>query len=95
MPAYAVRSQDLHRLLPLLAIPITLKLDGVPGCQPPTFVCDALDSPWVEPRVEVLDVAVLIVVGHFQMIVCKVPTLTIRTESLPGLRARCAVELIS
>ncbi len=78
---------DLNRppqLLLVMAIPHTLELDTAPGWQSPTFVRHALDSPWVESRVDVLVVAVSIVVKHFLPIVCRVPPLATWKWPMPS-----------
>ncbi len=67
----------------MLTIPLTLKLGGASGCQPPIFVRHALDCPRVESRVDVLVVAASIVVGHFRPIVCEVPTLATQKWPIP------------
>ena len=64
-------------------IPHILKLEGAPGCQPPVFVRHALDSPWVESRVDVLVVTASVLVEHLLPIVCEVPTLTIQKWPIP------------
>ena len=74
--AYSILSPEPPELLALPAKPLTLKFDLAPGCQPPIFVRHALDSPWVESRVDGLAVAVSSLVGHFQ--------LSITDPQLPG-----------
>ncbi len=48
-------------------------MDGIPTCQVLAFVRHALDSPWVESRVDVLAVTVSIVVRHFRPVICELP----------------------
>ena len=64
----------------------------------------ALDSPWVESRMDVLVVVVSIMVRHILPIICEVGKsglfppqrdLKCSTELSPGLCARCIVKLTS
>ncbi len=58
-----------------MTIPHTLELNAALAWQSLIFVHHALDSPWVESRMDVLVVAVSIVVKTFLPIVRRVPPL--------------------
>ncbi len=47
------------------------------------FVRHALDSPWVESRMDVLVVSVSVMDGRFLPIVCEVPTLATQKWPIP------------
>ena len=83
-----------------------MELNTAPRWQPPIFVRHALDSPWVESRMDVLVVAVPIMVGHFQPVICEDPSPAAKSglypsrkglerigEPFPKARARCIVML--
>ncbi len=82
-PIYSSLSEGPSRSLPVSTIPLTLKMDGVPTCQVLTFVRHALDSPWVESRVDVLTIAVPIVVGHFRPTICEHPPPAVKSGLYP------------
>ncbi len=67
-------------------MPRTLELDIAPGRRTPIFVRHALDSPWVESRMDVLVDAVPIVVGHFLPIACEVPPLAAQKWPIPSTK---------
>ncbi len=59
--------------MPVLTIPLTLKTDDRPTSKVLAFVRHALDSPWVESRVDVLTTAVSIEAGYFRPVICEDP----------------------
>ncbi len=69
-----------------MTIPHALELDTAPEGQFPNFVRYALASPWVESRMDVLVAAVSIVVKHFLLIACRVPTLVNRKYPIPSIQ---------
>ncbi len=77
-----------------MAIPLTLKLDAVPEGQLTMFVRHALDSPWVESRMDVLAAAVSVVDGHFLPIVCEAPILVTQKWPTPFTRRPVSRHLI-
>ncbi len=62
-------------------------MDGDLTSQVPAFVRHALDSPWVESRVDVLVVVVSIVVGQFRLVICEVPAPAAKSGLYPPCKS--------
>ncbi len=89
-----------------MTIPHIMELSTAPRLQPPIFVRHALDSPWVESRMDVLVAAVPVMVGYFQPVICEDSSPAAKSglypsrkslgrtgEPFPKARARCVVML--